>query len=379
MTVLSADEFRAHVDQLQARPSWRAPEAFAVGIATFSTVGDGRKVLDTRYPAVNLNENLGVAAVLADLVAGDAVNGTYELTHEMLDRVVDMLASVVADGGAHPNADVLAVLREHRNQPAPVTPTRQVPVVTFIASLDTPPTDAHDVYLRLHLLSNRRIRPHECSLDGQFALLNNVVWTDLGPCDPDGFEATRFALRATGRTVTVLSVDKFPQMVDYVIPSGVRIAAPHRVRLGAYLGEGTTVMHEGFVNFNAGTEGPAMVEGRLSAGVFIGANTDIGGGASTMGTLSGGGTEVLSIGERCLLGANSGLGISLGDNCVVEAGLYLTGGTIVMLPDGSHCKARQLSGMNDMLFRRNSRTGAVEMIAQSAEWGGLNSILHSND
>ena len=241
-----------------------------------------------------------------------------------------------------------------------------------------PPKDAKDAYLRLHLLSHRLIKPHGLSLEGIFGLLVNVVWTNLGPCDVDGFEHVRAKLRSKFGQVTVYSVDKFPRMVDYVIPGGVRIADADRVRLGAYLSSGTTVMHEGFVNFNAGTLGASMVEGRISAGVVVGDGSDIGGGASIMGTLSGGGKQIISIGEKSLLGANSGLGISLGNNCVVEAGTYVTAASKVTLPDGNVVKAAELSGANDLLFRRNSQSGALEVITKSGSWGGLNSILHAN-
>ncbi|MCK0438108.1 2,3,4,5-tetrahydropyridine-2,6-dicarboxylate N-succinyltransferase [Gordonia alkaliphila] len=253
-----------------------------------------------------------------------------------------------------------------------------VAVRTVIADLQAPPVDAHDVYLRLHLLSHRLVRPHGQNLTGIFGLLANVVWTNFGPCAVDGFEATRTRLRARG-PVSVSSVDKFPRMVDYVVPSGVRIGDADRVRLGAHLASGTTVMHEGFVNFNAGTLGHSMVEGRISAGVVIGDGTDIGGGASTMGTLSGGGKEIISIGRRCLLGANAGCGIPLGDDCVVEAGLYITAGTKVTGPDGKVVKARALAGRNNLLFRRNSQTGTVEVTASQGDGIELNEALHAND
>jgi 2,3,4,5-tetrahydropyridine-2,6-dicarboxylate N-succinyltransferase len=250
--------------------------------------------------------------------------------------------------------------------------------LTRSIDLDAPPVDAADVYLRLHLLSHRLVRPHGLSLAGVFGLLANVVWTSRGPCAVDGFEATRARLRRSG-SVAVYGVDKFPRMADYVVPSGVRVADADRVRLGAHLAAGTTVMHEGFVNFNAGTLGASMVEGRISAGVVVGNDSDIGGGASIMGTLSGGGSEVVSVGERCLLGANAGIGISLGDDCVVEAGCYLTAGSKIALPDGGVVKARELSGRSGLLFRRNSQTGALEVVARSGSWGGLNADLHAND
>ena len=254
----------------------------------------------------------------------------------------------------------------------------QRPVVTEISDLSAPPVDPADAYLRLHLLSHRIHRPHDISVEGIFGVLQNVVWTTEGPCDVDGFTETKKRLIGSGRSPAVTSVDKFPRMIDYVIPSGIRIADGDRVRLGAYLGEGTTVMHEGFVNFNAGTLGKSMVEGRISAGVLVGDGSDIGGSASIMGTLSGGGTEVISVGENCLLGANSGIGISLGDSCVVEAGLYLTAGTIVTLPDQKTAKGREMSGVSGMLFRRNSVTGAVEALPRTGTWGGLNQALHDN-
>jgi len=261
-----------------------------------------------------------------------------------------------------------------------------VVVVRTESDLDAPPADAADVYLRLHLLSHRLVGPNEINLDGIFGLLANVVWTDHGPCAVAGFEATRLRLRAaTGRTVTVYGVDKFPRMVDYVLPSGVRIADADRVRLGAHLAAGTTVMHEGFVNFNAGTLGASMVEGRISAGVVVGDGSDIGGGASIMGTLSGGGRQVISIGARSLLGANAGLGIPLGDDCIVESGLYLTAGTKVtvlgeMGDDGEPLvvKARDLAGRDSLLFRRNSRTGAVEALVRGGVGIELNAALHAN-
>jgi 2,3,4,5-tetrahydropyridine-2-carboxylate N-succinyltransferase len=251
-------------------------------------------------------------------------------------------------------------------------------VVSVEIDLASAPVDAKDAYLRLHLLSHRLVKPHGQSLDGIFGLLANVVWTSVGPCAVEGFELTRARLKAKYGTVTVYSVDKFPRMVDYVIPSGVRIADADRVRLGAHLAPGTTIMHEGFVNFNAGTLGASMVEGRISAGVVVGDGTDVGGGASIMGTLSGGGKEVISIGEKCLLGANSGLGISLGNNCVIEAGTYITAAAKVTLPDGQVVKAGTLSGAHDLLFRRNSLSGGLEAVMRTGTWGGLNSVLHAN-
>jgi 2,3,4,5-tetrahydropyridine-2-carboxylate N-succinyltransferase len=312
--------------------------AWGDGLAT--VLDDGR-VLDTWYPAPVLGQE------------GDA--GTREL----------------GINAAPPDLAAAARRDERRG-------VRIAPVRTVVASLAEPPADAYDAYLRLHLLSHRLIRPHEADLSGIFGVLPNVAWTSQGPVDPAALPEVRLRFRAAGVPLTVTSVDKFPRMTDYVAPAGVRIADADRVRLGAHLAEGTTVMHEGFVNFNAGTLGASMVEGRISAGVVVGDGTDIGGGASIMGTLSGGGTEVVSLGERCLLGANAGLGISLGDDCVVEAGLYVTAGSRVRLPDGEVVKARELSGASGLLFRRNSETGAIEALARTARWSGLNAALHAN-
>lgn len=249
-----------------------------------------------------------------------------------------------------------------------------------IESFEEPPKSTEDAYLRLHLLSERVAKPNEINLDGIFGLLPNVAWTSAGPVFPATVEELRDLVASENHHLTVSSIDKFPRMTDYVIPSGVRIADADRVRLGAHLAAGTTVMHEGFVNFNAGTLGESMVEGRITQGVVVGANSDIGAGSSIMGTLSGGGKNKTSIGERSLLGANAGTGISLGNECIVEAGLYLTAGTKVRLPDGSVVSARELSGQSGLLFRRNSQTGAVEAIATDhSRWSGLNSTLHSND
>ncbi len=257
---------------------------------------------------------------------------------------------------------------------------RGVEIVPIMVEIDTvsAPRDAADVYLRLHMLSHRLAKPRTLNLDGAFGLLANVAWTSLGPVSLDVLDEVRDALRRKGEHLTVNGVDKFPRMTDYVVPSGVRIADASRVRLGAHLAEGTTVMHEGFCNFNAGTLGASMVEGRISAGVIVGNGSDVGGGASIMGTLSGGGKEMITVGERCLLGANSGLGISLGDDSVLEAGLYVTAGTLVRLPDGNIVKAREMSGVSNVLFRRNSTNGAVEAVARTGSWGGLNAALHKN-
>ncbi|WP_396927114.1 2,3,4,5-tetrahydropyridine-2,6-dicarboxylate N-succinyltransferase [Mycolicibacterium sp.] len=261
--------------------------------------------------------------------------------------------------------------------PDPARGVETIVVRTVIADLNDKPLDTYDAYLRLHLLSHRLVEPRGLNLDGIFGVLTNVVWTNFGPCQIEGFEDVRLRLRSRGH-VAVYGVDKFPRMVDYVMPSGVRIADADRVRLGAHLAPGTTVMHEGFVNYNAGTLGASMVEGRISAGVVVDDGSDVGGGASIMGTLSGGGTQVISVGKRCLLGANAGLGISLGDDCIIEAGLYVTAGTKVTTPDGTTVKARELSGANNLLFRRNSVTGAVEVVARDGQGIALNEALHAN-
>lgn len=318
--------------------------AVAAGLAT---IADDGTVLDTWYPAPRLSSDPGPA-------------GTVRLSAE----------------------EAVAELGEGAAQALRKDPRRGVEVVavrTAVSGLDDKPLDTHDIYLRLHLLSHRLVRPHGQNLDGIFALLPNLAWTSIGSVQVERLEQARLAVRAEGGQLAVYGIDKFPRMTDFVAPSGVRIADADRVRLGAHLASGTTVMHEGFVNYNAGTLGASMVEGRISAGVVVGDHSDVGGGASIMGTLSGGGKHVISVGERCLLGANSGIGISLGDDCVVEAGLYITAGTRVSAPDGTVAKAAELSGQSNLLFRRNSQSGAVEVIARSGSWGGLNAALHAND
>jgi 2,3,4,5-tetrahydropyridine-2-carboxylate N-succinyltransferase len=311
--------------------------ASGIGLATIAADGT---VLDTWYPAPTLQAH--------------GPSGTVRLPADQSPAGLAPLASRDDDRG-----------------------TESVVVSCVIASLADKPADAYDAYLRLHLLSHRLIKPHEANVDDIFGVLANVVWTNYGPCAVDGFEQVRARLRRRGQ-VCVYGIDKFPRMVDYVAPPGVRIADADRVRLGAHLAAGTTVMHEGFVNFNAGTLGTSMVEGRISAGVLVDDGSDVGGGASIMGTLSGGGKEVISVGKRCLLGANSGLGISLGDDCVVEAGLYVTSGTKVHTADGRIAKARDLSGLNNLLFRRNSLTGEVQVVSRDGSGITLNEQLHAN-
>ncbi len=276
---------------------------------------------------------------------------------------------------AHGEVEAALGLRDHLDEVRGVT----VRPIRLTVDVDEAPASAADVYLRLHLISHRLAAPRTVNLDGAFGLLANVAWTDLGPVAVGAVDDVRLRVRKAGGLLSVHGLDKFPRMTDYVVPTGVRIADADRVRLGAHLAEGTTVMHEGFVNFNAGTLGVSMVEGRISAGVVVGDGSDVGGGASIMGTLSGGGKEQVTIGQRCLLGANSGIGISLGDDCVVEAGLYVTAGTLVTLPDGAVVKARELSGIDNMLFRRHAVTGTVEGVTRSGSWGGLNEALHHHN
>jgi 2,3,4,5-tetrahydropyridine-2-carboxylate N-succinyltransferase len=329
-----------------------ARPAFGIGLATL-TESDGR-VLDVRFPRVELGWDAAVQRRVGAAGTG-VVDIPVDESHELIGAVISHLVG----------ADLRRGVRIRF-------------IALHVADLDAPPTDAYDAYLRLHLLSNRLVQPRTINMDGIFGQLTNVVWTNYGPCAVDGFDVVRLRLMQDG-PVTIHGIDKFPRMVDYVTPTGVRIADADRVRLGAHLAEGTTVMHEGFVNFNAGTLGASMVEGRISAGVVVDDGSDIGGGASIMGTLSGGGQEVIAIGRRCLIGANAGIGISLGDDCVVEAGLYVTAGTKVTTPDGEVAKARDLSGQSGLLFRRNSVTGAVEAVMRSGSWGGLNEALHAND
>jgi 2,3,4,5-tetrahydropyridine-2-carboxylate N-succinyltransferase len=312
--------------------------AWAYGLATFAgTDGEGG-VLDTWYPSPRLGRpdgDLEAPGELAKLEGVDEVRGV-----------------------------------------------RRLVVRTVVEDLQAPPADTHDAWLRLHLLSHRLVVPHSISMEGIFRQLTNVVWTDAGPCPVADFESTRLRLRETRGQVAVYGVDKFPRMTDYVLPAGVRIADADRVRLGAHLAPGTTVMHEGFVNFNAGTLGSSMVEVRISASVVVGDGSDIGGGASIMGTLSGGGKEVISIGRRCLVGANAGIGISLGDDCVVEAGCYVTAGAKVAVQEGEGSrtvKASELSGASNVLFRRNSVTGAIEAVPWKGRGIALNASLHAND
>jgi len=321
---------------------WHTRSASGFGLATVAEAGGD--VLDVWYPAPVLGDDAG------DVPASTTAEPPVELT-------------------ALEGTDELRGVR------------REV-VRTVVEDLQQPPRDTADAWLRLHLLSHRLMVPHSINLDGLFGVLTNVVWTSAGPCPVEGFEATRLRLRGAGCDVAVYGVDKFPRMTDYVLPTGVRIADADRVRLGAHLAPGTTVMHEGFVNFNAGTLGASMVEGRISAGVVVGDGSDVGGGASIMGTLSGGGKQVISVGERCLIGATAGIGISLGDDCVVEAGCYVTAGSKVALLEAAAArtvKAAELSGASNVLFRRNSTTGALEAVPWRGRGIALNTALHAHD
>ncbi|MEU7870154.1 2,3,4,5-tetrahydropyridine-2,6-dicarboxylate N-succinyltransferase [Dactylosporangium sp. NPDC049140] len=341
--------------------------AWGLGLATVTSSG---QVLDAWFPAGNLG--LGTAPSAPDAPGLDPAVAAAANAASVLDpgdTAAAVSAAVAAAGPADfsdlPAADGRLGLRSEV-------------VRVEIQSLGDAPKSTAEVYLRLHLLSHRVIRPHQANLDGQFGLLANVAWTSAGPCLPEQVDELRVLERRAGRRLNVFGVDKFPRMVDYVTPSGVRIADADRVRLGAHLAPGTTVMHEGFVNFNAGTLGNSMVEGRISAGVVVGDGTDVGGGASIMGTLSGGGKETISLGERCLLGANAGIGISLGDDCVVEAGCYITAGSKLTLPDGRVAKARELSGVSNLLFIRNSVTGRLEVRERQGRGIELNAALHAN-
>ncbi|WP_426510142.1 2,3,4,5-tetrahydropyridine-2,6-dicarboxylate N-succinyltransferase [Dactylosporangium sp. McL0621] len=341
--------------------------AWGLGLATVTSSG---QVLDAWFPAGNLG--LGAAPSAPDAPGLDPAVAAAATAASVLDPG-DTAAAVSAAVAAAGPADF-------SDLPAADGPLglRSEVVRVEIQSLGDAPKSTAEVYLRLHLLSHRVIRPHQANLDGQFGLLANVAWTSAGPCLPEQVDELRVLERRAGRRLNVFGVDKFPRMVDYVTPSGVRIADADRVRLGAHLAPGTTVMHEGFVNFNAGTLGNSMVEGRISAGVVVGDGTDVGGGASIMGTLSGGGKETISLGERCLLGANAGIGISLGDDCVVEAGCYITAGSKLTLPDGRVAKARELSGVSNLLFIRNSVTGRLEVRERQGRGIELNAALHAN-
>lgn len=335
--------------------------SFAIGIGTKNSRGEWLEVF---YPAPLLNPDTALGDILKVSLGIDA--GEIEPS---LEQLASLQSALRHNGFTELAADIALLAESNR------------PVVAVILPRDSAPTTVPESYLKLHLLSHRLVQPHGTDLTGIFGALKNVAWTSDGAIDIDELPERLLQARMAGQVLSVNCVDKFPKMVDYVVPSGIRIADPSRVRLGAYVGEGTTVMHEGFINFNAGTQGPNMVEGRVSAGVFCGAGSDVGGGASIMGTLSGGGSMVIALGNKCLLGANSGLGICLGDRCTLEAGLYITAGTIVTMLDDQKqptgkVKARELSGKSDLLFRRNSVSGTVECLTNKSAVE-LNAALHA--
>lgn len=368
----TVDDFKAFVENVESQKGYRHPLAFGIGIATLDS---DENLLDTFFPVPNFKSNYGTAAVFAHVLGH--LNGTssYEVSFDNLDEILQYFTPFENDGKQHDNIEAIKSLRSALHELGGIG---KCVVVSFITqdALEPGPQDVPDAYLRLHLLSHRLVKPHGINLDGLFGILPNVAWTSEGPVSLEDLPARRIKALSEGRQLVVNSMDKFPRMVDYVVPTGVRIGDASRVRLGAYLGDGTTVMPEGFINFNAGCEGPNMIEGRISAGVFVGAGSDLGGGCSIMGTLSGGGSEVISIGEGCLIGANGGTGISLGDGCTIEAGLYVTAGAKVEF-GGGVAKAKRLSGQDNLLFRRSSLTGAVEVI-QKANTVELNEALHAN-
>jgi 2,3,4,5-tetrahydropyridine-2-carboxylate N-succinyltransferase len=338
--------------------------SFAFGVGTHNSSGQWLEVF---YPRPLLNPSAALVTATCQILSCSKSTQSIPLQSDQLQRLATGLRSIDAE-----QADLCQQLS-----------TSKRPRVLMLIANDEKPACVPEVYLKLHLLSHRMVRPHSINLDGMFALLPNVAWTSAGAIAINELPQAQLAARLRGEVLQVTSVDKFPKMTDYVVPTGVRIADSARVRLGAYLGEGTTIMHEGFVNFNGGTEGPAMIEGRISAGVFVHGHSDLGGGCSVLGTLSGGNKTVISIGKNCLIGANAGLGIPLGDRCTIEAGLYVTAGTKVTMLDNTGkdvvvCKARELSGKSDMLFRRNSVNGRVECLTNKSEIE-LNASLHSHN
>jgi 2,3,4,5-tetrahydropyridine-2-carboxylate N-succinyltransferase len=365
----TVDDFNNFVRRVEQDQDYQRPLAFGVGLAT---VDSDKNLLDTFFEFPNYNSNFGSCSVLANILGHKSGTKSYLISAQQIADALELLKPFNGDGEVHPNIIALKNILEILQIPT----CQKVAVVAFIASddIDNGAKEVPDAYLRLHLLSHRLVKPHGIKLNGIFAVLPNVVWTNHGAISLKDLNNYKINSFKSGQNLTVHSVDKFPRMVDYVVPSGVRIADASRVRLGAYLGQGTTVMHEGFVNFNAGCEGPNMIEGRVSAGVFINKGSDLGGGCSTMGTLSGGGNVVIAIGSDCLVGANAGVGISLGNKCTIEAGLYITAGTKVMYED-KVIKALELSGADNILFRRNSQSGQVEAINKENQVK-LNKTLH---
>lgn len=374
-SIRTKEDFEAFVAEVEDRPFYKRPDAFGIAIVTYDC--SGKQALDANFSVPNFDSNFGTAAVISHVLSSwssDDRSDPYALNGSEIDEMLALFSPFENDGKKHKNIELLKSLRKS------VFPVRTRFEVVFIDDLDASPRSVQDAYLRLHLLSHRFVKPNEINLDGIFGILPNVAWTSEGPIEIEALAERQLNARVKGKTLTVHSVDKFPRMTDYVVPSGVRIADASRVRLGAHLGEGTTVMHEGFVNFNAGTLGKSMVEGRVSAGVIVDEGSDIGGGASIMGTLSGGGKEKITIGKRCLIGANAGTGISLGDDCIIEAGCYVTAGSKIA---GSFnggapevIKASTLSGKSGILFRRNSVTGALEAV-RNIKAVELNPTLHA--
>jgi len=338
--------------------------AYGLGVGTQNA---NKEWLEIYYPCPAWNPDPQEQEVISS-VAATSAHDSVELSSAQLET----LASALQGAGNQTQANIAKELSNSRR-----------PVVLCVLEQDSAPADTPQAYLKLHLISHRLVKPHDLDLTGIFALLPNVAWTSAGAIDLQELPARQLAARAADQNLQVFSIDKFPKMTDYVVPSGVRIAHTARVRLGAYVGEGTTIMHEGFINFNAGSEGKSMIEGRISAGVVVGEGSDLGGGCSTMGTLSGGGGIVISIGKNSLVGANAGVGIPLGDRCKIEAGLYITAGTKVVVIDDDgkpikQLKARDLAGRHDLLFRRNSMTGQVEAVTNRAAIK-LNDALHANN
>lgn len=391
-TPITKDEFSAMVDAIEAGAEYDQPAAFALGLATVEEQEDGPgRILDVQLTRRNYAGNYGTAAVLAAALDQEETGlrtGNYLLTPEQVQECGRLFTPFNGEPG-HGNIHTLDWMGTVHSLDGSVLPEADTtglanpryPVLSVVRSWEDAPETVGDVYLRLYALSDRHRVPNTINLDGAFPVLPNVVVSEqVGTFSPEKWNDIAEVLVFQGVSTAVRVLDKFPRMLDHVVPSGVRIADPSRVRLGAFLGEGTTLMHEGFANFNAGTLGESMVEGRISAGVVVGEGTDIGGGVSIMGTLSGGGKEKITVGEGCLLEANSGLGISLGDDCRVEAGLYVKSTTPVSLPDGRVVKAAELSGDNNMMFRRNAQTGAVELVPnKGTEWGGLNTELHAGN
>ncbi|MCB9811201.1 MAG: tetrahydrodipicolinate N-succinyltransferase N-terminal domain-containing protein [Candidatus Nomurabacteria bacterium] len=373
--IITKDDFNQFVAQIEKRAGYRRPLAFGLGIAHVDKNGE---ILDTFFPLPQYKGSYGTAAILADVV-GVYGTETYKVSSEILAKILSKFAPFIKDGQFHENIEAIKTMYEAAQAFEKSSVRKKVVVVTFIdvPDYDTGPRTVSDAFLRLHLLSHRKVKPNEINLDGIFGVLKNLAWTNEGPIHLAELEERQLQAQIQGHPLHINAVDKFPRMVDYVIPSGVRIANAANVRLGAYLAEGTTVMHAGFVNFNAGTLGTSMVEGRISAGVVVGDQTDIGGGASIMGTLSGGGKEKITIGRGCLLGANAGTGISLGDLCVIEAGLYVTAG-MKLFYKGEEIKAKELSSVDGITFWRNGLTGQVEAQDKPNKIT-LNEVLHSGN